>query len=240
MRSLELAKRNLIEVWRDPLSLGLTVGLPILMLVVFQALSGVDDIFKPRNLAPGVVLFGFVMLMFSAAMALARDRETALFSRLLTTPLRPNELAAAYSLPYLPVAIVQAVLLYAIAAIFGPVSEGGVGTLSIVLLIMAVLYIGLGMIVGVYFTLKQVPFVYMVILLLTIFGGAWMDINAIGGAFKTVGNVFPFAHALDAARDAAAGEASFGSLAGDIAWVVVYAMVVAVLAVVLFKRRMQE
>jgi len=35
---MELTKRNFKEIWRDPVSLGLTMGLPVLMLVVLQAL----------------------------------------------------------------------------------------------------------------------------------------------------------------------------------------------------------
>ena len=67
-------------MWRDPLSLALTIGLPALMLVVLQALEGVDAFFSATSLAPGIALFGFVMLMFSTAMTLSRDRESALFS----------------------------------------------------------------------------------------------------------------------------------------------------------------
>ena len=93
MRSKELARRNLLEVWRDPVALGLTIGLPVIMLIVLQGFGGVDAFFTATNLAPGIALFGFVMLMFSAAMTLSRDRESALFSRLLTTPLHSNDFA---------------------------------------------------------------------------------------------------------------------------------------------------
>jgi hypothetical protein len=40
MRSTELAKRNLKEVLRDPLSLGIAIALPLLLLVTLQALGG--------------------------------------------------------------------------------------------------------------------------------------------------------------------------------------------------------
>jgi heme A synthase len=99
MRSAELVKRNLNAVWRDPLSLGLTVALPAVLLVGLQALGGVDSFFTATVLAPGIALFGFVMLMFGTAMALSRDRESALFPRLLATALRSNDFVAGYSLP---------------------------------------------------------------------------------------------------------------------------------------------
>jgi len=240
MRSLELAKRNLKEIWRDPLSLGLTVALPVLLILVLQALEGVDAFFSPANLAPGIALFGFVMLMFSTAMILARDRESALLARLLTAPLRSSDFLAGYSLPYLPVAIAQGVIVYVIAGFLGTESVGNVGLVALVLFVMAVFYIALGMILGSLFTLKQMSGVYTLILLLTIFGGAWMDLDAIGGAFRSVADVFPFAHALDAVRAVMFAGAGFGDIAADLVWVLGYTVLSAGLAVVVFRNRMQE
>ena len=240
MRSLELAKRNFKDVWRDPLSLGLTIGLPAVMLLVLQALGGVAEFFTPTVLAPGIVLFGFVMLMFSAAMALSRDRESALFSRLLTAPLRPNEFVAAYSLPYIPVAIIQVGLIFGFGALLGLDIDGNAGLVFLILLVSAVFYIELGMILGVAFTVKQVPFLYATILLLTIFGGAWMDLEEIGGAFQSVANFLPFAHALDATRAVMVDGAGLADIATDFYWVLGYTVITGFVAVLLFRRRMQE
>lgn len=240
MRSLALAKRNFIEVWRDPLSLGLTIGLPIAMLLVMQLLSGVDEFFSVTSLMPGIVLFGFVMLMFSAALALSRDRESALFSRLLTAPLVPNDFVSGYSLPYLPVALIQAAVLFAIGLFLGLGTEGNVALVILILSIMAIMYIAWGMILGATFSTKAVPFAYMVILLLTIFGGAWMDLDAIGGVFRTAGDIFPFAHALDASRAIMIDGAGFGDVATHLYWMLGYTVVTVALAIFSFKRRMLE
>ena len=80
----------------------------------------------------------------------------------------------------------------------------------------------------------------MIILLLAIFGGAWVDIEAIGGVFKTVGDFFPFAHALDAARDVMLDGAGFSDIAADLYWVLGYTVVVVGLAVLAFRHRMLE
>lgn len=229
-----------MEVWRDPLSLALNAVLPAVLLLIFQSFGQFDAFWKPASLAPGIVLFGFVMLMFSTAMTLSKDRETALFSRLLTAPLRSNDFVTAYSLPYLPVAILQAILLFVIGAFLGMEIIGSIALVSFLVLIMAILYIGLGMIVGAVFSYKVVPFAYMVVLLLTIFGGAWMDLEAIGGTFQTIGDLFPFAHALDAMRDVILNGAGIGSIATDLYWVVGYTVVIAALAVIAFRRSMHE
>ena len=240
MRFAELAKRNLKTVWRDPLSLGLTVALPAVLLVVLQALGGVDSFFSATVLAPGIALFGFVMLMFSTAMALSRDRESALFSRLLTAPLRSNDFVAGYSLPYLPVAILQGIGIYAIGAFFDLEIKGSVILVAIVLVVMAVFYIALGMILGSTLDVAPISGAYAVILLLTIFGGAWVDLEAIGGVFKTAAAVFPFAHALDAVRDVMIDGAGFEAIAPDFLWVLAYTLASVALAIFLFRRKMVE
>ena len=104
----------------------------------------------------------------------------------------------------------------------------------------SMLLVALGMICGSLLTMAPLPFAYMVVLLLAIFGGAWMDLEAIGGAFQTVGDLFPFAHALDATRDVMIDGAGFGAIASDLYWVLGYTVLVVALALVFFRRKMTE
>ncbi len=239
MRSLELAKRNAKVMYRDPLSLAVNAGLPVVLLLVLQALEDVDAFFAPSSLAPGIVLFGFAMLTMTSAMSLAQDRETSLFARLLTTPLRANDFVLAYSAPYLVVAAVQAIAVFAVAGALGMEFEGNPVWVVVTLLAMAVLYVGIGMLIGATVPYKAVTGPWMVVLLLTIFGGAWVNLDDIGGAFETVASVFPFAHALDAIRGVLI-EGSAADIGGDLLWVAAYTIGVAVCAVAVFRRRMTE
>ncbi len=241
MRVRELASRNLKEIIRDPLSLGIAVALPIVLLLTLQALGGDGTPFlTPTLLTPGIVLFGLVMVMFSSAMILSRDRETALLARLLTAPLRSSDFVAGYSLPYVLVAFVQAAALLAIGAIVGLRIEGSVALVVLVLALTAVFYVALGMIMGSFLTIGQVSGAYALVLMLTIFGGAWFDLEEIGGVFLTIGNLLPFKHALDASRAVMADGAGFGDIAGDIAWVAAYTVAAVAVAIAAFQHRMTE
>jgi ABC-2 type transport system permease protein len=241
MSAAELAKRNLKEVWRDPLSLAIALVLPLVLLLVLQSIGSEDvPMLTPTMLTPGVTLFGFVMLMFSSAMILARDRETALLARLLTTPLRSSDFISAYSLPYLLASAVLAIVLFAVGAAVGLQNNGSIALVALVLFVIAVFYVAFGMILGAVFTVTQVSGGYAVVLLLTIFGGAWFDLEDIGGAFETVGNVLPFKHALDAMRAVMADGAGFGDITTDLAWVGGYTVMTVIAAVFLFRRRMIE
>jgi ABC-2 type transport system permease protein len=220
------------------LSLGIAVALPVVLLLVLQSFGGDDvEILTPAQLTPGIVLFGFVMVMFSSSMILARDRETSLLDRFATTPLRSGDFVAGYSVPYIGVGVVQAALLFAIGVALGLESAGSFALVVVVLLAILVFYVALGMIFGALLTVAQTSGAYAAVLLLTVFGGAWMDLEEIGGAFETIGNLLPFKHALDASRAVLVDGAGFGDVSGDLAWVTGYAVAATLVAVVVFRRR---
>lgn len=237
MRSLELAKRNAKVMYRDPLSLAANAGLPVLLLIVLQAFERVDAVVEPSSLAPGVVLFGFAMLTITSARSIAQDRESSLFDRLLTTPLSANDVVLAYSAPYLVIAAVQAVAVFAVAGALGTEFQGSLLWVGVTLLAMAVLSIGVGMLIGTTVPRQAAIGPWIAILLLTIFGGAWIGLDHVGGAVDRVASVLPFAQALDAVRRVLV-EGSAASGGADLFWVAAYAVGVAVCAVAVFRRRM--
>jgi ABC-2 type transport system permease protein len=193
MRLTALAIRNFKEMYRDPLSIGFEVGIPAGFMVMFWALgeSVGGDIFTATMLTPAVAVFGFAFLTMFSAIMLARDRQSALLSRLLTTPLRPNDFIVAYSLAYILIAILQIVVCFAIGALLGLEVYGNIGIVFLVLLLMATCSIGLGMILGSVFTENQVSGVgSAVIVFVSLFGGCWMDLEAIGGVFQGIGMLF--------------------------------------------------
>ena len=125
MNALALATRNEKEALRNPLSLTLNLLLPPGLLLVLHSIGGDDsETLNATFLTPGVALFGFVMLMFTSSMLLARDRETALFARLRTAPLRSSDFVIAYGLPAWLVAVLQAVIVFALGVALGMDIEG--------------------------------------------------------------------------------------------------------------------
>jgi ABC-2 type transport system permease protein len=118
--------------------------------------------------------------------------------------------------------------------------EGSAVIVVLVLLAMAFLYVGMGMIIGALVPYKAVTGPWMAVLLLTIFGGTWVNLEDIGGPFQTVADVFPFAHALDAIRSVMIDGAGLGDVGGDLLWVTGYVAAVVAIAIVVFRRRMLE
>ena len=240
MRFMILANRNFKEVWLDPLSIGLVIGLPVGLLLMFQPIGKLNPFFATTNLAPGLAVYAFTMLTFSSGMILARDRESALLSRLLNAPLRANDFISAYSLPYIPVALIQIALVFGVGRLLGLEISGNAGLVFLVLFVMSIGYIGLGMILGSLLSSKQVPLVWTAVNLLTIFGGAWVPLEALGGAFERVMKALPFAHTIDAARAIMVHGVGFGDIAVDLYWVIGYTLVFFALGTILFRRKMVE
>lgn len=241
MNALALATRNEKEAVRNPLSLGLNLLLPPALLLVLESFGGGDvETLEATFLTPGVALFGFVMLMFTSSMLLARDRETALFDRLRSAPLRSHDFVVAYGLPAWIVAAAQAVMLFTIGWLLGMETEGSLLLVAVVLVLMAIFYVSLGLAAGAVMTVSATTGAYTAVLLLTVFGGTWFDLDEIGGPVRTVAGYLPFAHAVDAMRAVLGDGASFGDIAGDLAWVTAYTVGAAALAVAAVARRMRE
>jgi len=243
MRFVELAKRNFKEMLRDPISTGLDLGIPAGFLVIFWSLGrtiGDESFLTTTMLVPGIAVFGFAFLLMFSAMMLSRDRESALLSRLLTAPLKPRDFILSYSLPYIPMVVLQIAVCFGIGALLGLEAPGNAGLVFLTLLVMGICCVELGMILGLLFNVNQASGVGSVIItLVALLGGVWIDLEAIGGVFYSIGNALPFAHAIDAARDAMIG-AGFSSIATDFYWVLGYTVVFFALGTFLFRWRMVE
>ena len=69
MRALVFASRNIKEILRDPLSYAFSLGLPIVMLVVFYVVfySEAAYWFSLELLTPGIAVFSFAFEAHPAA-----------------------------------------------------------------------------------------------------------------------------------------------------------------------------
>lgn len=246
MRFLELAKRNSREMWRDPVYMGLEIGIPVAFLVIFWALGRNmrdESFLSTTMLVPGIAVFGFAFLLMFSGMVLARDREGAFLRRLLTAPLKPRDFILSYSLPYIPVVVLQIVVCFGIGALLGLEMPGDIAhvlLVFVILLVMGIASVELGMILGLLFNVNQVSVVGSVIIaLVALLGGIWIELEAIGGVFYDIANALPFAHAIGAARDVMMGTGLNG-VATDFYWVLGYALLFFALGSVLFRWRMVE
>lgn len=241
MRALHLALRNLKELLRDPLSAILGVAMPAVLLVLFSQLggSGEIEIFSVAALVPGIAVFGYAFLVMFGSMLLARDRASAFMDRLLMSPMVPSGFIVAYALPLLLLAVLQTIVVSVIGVILGLRMIGWIVSALPAFLLTALFAVSLGMVLGSLLTETQIAAAgSLFIVVASLFGGAWMDLDAIGGVFLAIGRVLPFYHAVGLARRAA--EVGVGGANASLGWVVGHAVGMFGLAAVVFATRMRR
>ena len=211
------AVRNAKEILRDPLSYIFALGFPVVMLIIMTIVNNSIppeagmDIFQLKNLAPGVVLFGFTFVMLFTAILIAKDRCGKFLGRLYAAPVTAAQFITGYIAPILVLGVLQCIITYAAAIVIGLItgeslSIGGL-MLSIVLMLPCLLmFICLGLVFGGVFNDKAAPGICSILITVaTILGGVWMDIEAVGGGLFKAASVLPFYPAATLARGAVCG-----------------------------------
>ncbi len=242
MKMITFANRNAKEILRDPLNLCFGIGFPLVLILLLSAIQAnvPVELFEIQHLVPGITVFGLSFMTLFSATIIAKDRGSSLLQRLYTTPLTPVDFIFGYTLPIMPIAVMQCVICYVVAVILG--LEITVGIIYAVLFIIpvSILYIALGLLCGSVFTDKQVGGICGALLtnLSAWLSGIWFDLELVGGAFKKVSYALPFVHAVEMERAVLAG--NFGEVFPHLWWVLGYAVVALIAAVLLFLRQMKK
>lgn len=242
MRMMTFAKRNFKEIVRDPLNLAFLFGFPVVLLLLLSAIQANIPVsmFEIAHLAPGVAVFGLAFMTLFAATLIAKDRQSSFMQRLYTTPMTPTDFILGYTLPLIPIAIAEGVASYILAVILG--LDISVNILASVVLIIpiALLYIGIGLLCGSVLNDKQVGGICGALLtnLSAWLSGIWFDLDLVGGWFKRIADLLPFVHAVEMQRAVISG--NYGDVFPHLWWVLGYAVVFLTAAVALFLRQMKR
>ena len=242
MRSLTFAKRNLKEILRDPLNLSFLFGFPVVLLLLLSAIQANIPVsmFEIEHLAPGVMVFGLSFMTLFSATVIAKDRMSSFMHRLYTTPMKPVDFILGYTLPLIPIAMMESAVTYLVAILLGLAPSVHL-LLSVLFMIpISMLYIGLGLLCGSLFNDKQVGGICGALLtnVSAWLSGIWFDLDLVGGVFRQIAELLPFIHAVEMERAVVAGNLS-GALPHFL-WVLGYAVFVLILAVFAFLRQMKR
>lgn len=240
MKSFILAARNGKEILRDPLNLAFGIGFPLIILFLLSAIQAniPVSLFVIDKLIPGIAVFGLSFISLFSGMLLAKDRSTSFLMRLFTAPLSATDYIMGYTLPLLPIAIIQMIICFIAAFFLGLPVNTNILLSLIVLIPAAIFFIGIGLLAGSIFNDKQVGSICGALLtnLSAWLSGTWFDLNLVGGWFKSISYALPFAHAVDAGRAAISGD--YASILPHLWWVIGYAIIIMVVAIFTFKKKM--
>lgn len=242
MRVRAFAKRNLKELFRDPLTLFFGLGFPLVLLVLMNVIQRnvPVHIFELDTLAPGIALFGLTFMALFSGLLIAKDRTSAFLARLTASPMTAADFLLGYLLPLLPMAVGQSVICLAAAVAMGLPLSWNLLAVVASLIPAALLFIALGLLCGTLFNDKQVGGMCGAVLTNATawLAGIWFDLSLVGGPFKVIAYALPFVHGVDGAKAALAGD--WAVAAGQAAVVLVWAAAVMGAAAALFRWKMVE
>lgn len=242
MRWLTFARRNAKEILRDPLTLLFGLGFPVILLLLLTMIQRniPVSLFELESLTPGIVVFGYSFLALFAALLISRDRETAFLQRLYVSPMRAWDFILGYLLPLLPMAAVQCLLTYLTAALLGLQLTVHTLTAGALSLLSAMMFISLGLLLGSILNDKQVGGICGALLtnLSAWLSGTWFSLDLVGGWFRKIAFVLPFANGVELGRAAISG--SYVNLTPYLWWCLGYAAVLTAVSVLVFRRKMKQ
>lgn len=242
MKALNFAKRNAKEILRDKLTVIFGLGFPMIILLLLTMIQAnvPIELFKLNKLTPGVTVFGLSFISLFSGMIISKDRCGSLILRLFTSPMRAADFIIGYTLPLVPISLLQVLFCFALALILGLRFTVHIFTCMLVTLPAIIIFISIGLICGTLFNDKQVGgFCGALLTNLTAWlSGVWFDVSLVGSAFEKAANALPFIHAVNAGRYAL--NAQFDKILPELIWVCAYAVVLFVIAVILFTKKMHS
>ncbi len=242
MRMITFAKRCAKEILRDPVNLAFGLGFPLVLLILLSTLQRNIPVglFEINTLTPGITVFGLSFITLFSATLISKDRESAFFHRLYTTPLTGLDFISGYMLPLLPIAVGQTVICYLFAVPLGLTASINIVYAVIGIIPMAVLNIALGLLFGSVLGVKQVGGICGALLtnLSAWLSGVWFDLELAGGAFEKAAKLLPFFHAAEAEKALFSGD--FASAGEHLLPVMAYGAVITAAAVLCFLKKMKR
>lgn len=245
-RTLFFARRNSLEILRDPMSLFFGICFPIILLLLLSLIDSAIPseagmtLYHIENLAPGIAAFGLCFLALFASMLVSKDRCSSFMLRLLTSPMTAGEFISGYCLPMIPMGLAQVLMCYLAALPLGLPATIHLLPAIFGMLPVIILYISLGLLLGTILSEKSVGGICGALLtnLAGWLSGTWFSIEMIGGTFETICTILPFYAASLASKLLFQGE--FSQALPQLGRVTAWAAAAFLAAVLVFTRNIRK
>ena len=238
MRTLNFAKRNFKELIRDPLGMIFIMILPLFLLFIFQQFKIPSDSFKLENFTPGIIVFGFSFITLFTATLVARDRTTSLLIRLGISPMRSIEYILGYTFAIIPIIIIQNILFLALAIIMGMKFSIYIILAALISWIVAILFIGIGILFGSMLTEKAASGISSLIVQFVCFtSGMYFPKELIGDVYAKVCEYLPFESCVTIIKSVMNNNFELLELRNIIVFLV-YTISILIISIITFKKKM--
>ena len=242
-RTMVFSGRIFREILRDPLTIVFGVGFPrvliFMMHLMQQNIAGMAENtphFALGNFTPSMTVFGLAFISLFLGQLIAKDRSGAFMSRLASSPLTAAEFICGYTLPFVPLALIEGAICFGAALILGLDFSVRILLACVSVIPVALLFTAVGVIFGTLLSPQQVGGIGSVLVNLAAWlSGAFFAVEMLGGVFETICAALPFYHAVELIRAALSG----GDVLVHLAWVLGYTVVLYIVGVLMFRRRIR-
>jgi ABC-2 type transport system permease protein len=250
-RTIEYAKRNLIELARDPLGYVFCIAFPIVMLIVMSVVNesipkeANMTVFRIDNLAGGIIIFGQTFVMLFTAILVATDRGSSFLTRLFSSPMKSKDFTIGYILPMILIGAVQGVVTGIAAIIIAGVTNYEISLLGLLTAVVfgipsSIMFISIGLFFGTILNEKSAPGLCSVIISLgTFMGGVFFDAEGVGGAIFKVCKCLPFIYCTRVARCSIKMDFSWDLFGKSLVIVSLTAVAMGIIATLFFNAKMK-
>jgi ABC-2 type transport system permease protein len=244
MKIFLFAKRNALEILREPTSLFFGAAFPLILLALLSVINrnipveAGNAMFSIDHLAPGIAMFGPVFMALFSATLLSKDRTSSFLTRLFTSPMTPLDFILGYTLPLIGMAAVQALITFLASVLFGLKFSANILLAVVAVIPVAFLFVGIGLLCGSLLSDKAVGGICGA-LLTNVSGwlaGIWFPLEVVGGGFKALAMVLPFYHGAEMGKAVIGG--NYGEIPSHLLVVMAYAVAIYALACVVFRKKM--
>ncbi len=217
-------------------------GIKIPITISANPINIETDISQIDFIAPGIIIFGLLIMIPTSGRIMLRDKENRFLNRMLTTPTKPWEFIAGYSLSMVVLAIAQIVIFILLGWLFGMDIVGSILLAFLIFLLTAICSIGIGMVVA---SLSKSEnqgesLSWLFSMPLAIVSGVWFSIEFMPSYIRTFANLFPYAHAVNASRAIITRGVGMEAISGDFFFLVGWAAGIFILGTILFSRTMRS
>jgi len=193
-------------------------------------------------IGPGIITFGLLILIPTAARMIVRDKEKGFLARLLTTPTRPLDFILGYSLSNVAITIAQIAIFIFGAWLMGMDIVGNLGLAFLIFFLTGLCSVGIGMVIASLSKSENQaePLAWLFSMPLAMLSGCWFSIEMMPSYLRTIAYAFPYAHTIEAARGVLIRGVGLEAVGTDFLFLVGWAVVIFALGVVLFRRSMRS
>lgn len=238
MRIFNFAKRNFKELIRDPLSLIFAIILPLFLLFIFQQFDIPNESYKLENFTAGIIVFGFSFITLFTAMLISKDRTTSLLIRLGISPMKPTEYILGYMISLIPIIVIQDILFFILACLIGLTFRINIIWAVLISIVIAILFIGIGILIGSIFTEKASSGISSILVQLVCFtGGIYFPKELLGDVFGKACEYLPFESAVTIIKGIMNNNLELIT-AGNIIVFGIYTITILILSIILFNKKM--